>query len=154
MLTLVTKNGGELRSDVFAALLKHHLSDGVLFGCECSVVSGAIRVSSGALIACGHIVTIDSEDLAATSGDELVIKINLSDGSASFILRDSTEHIQEDLFAGGSTYEVQLATYTLLGSTTSSVTRTLGKPSEGRTITTGSAEPVNPSKGDIWFVTE
>ena len=153
MLTLITKNGGELTSDVFAALMERHLTDGVLFGCDCSAVSGAIRVSSGVIVACGHIITVESEDIAVTTGAELIVRIDTTDDTASFVARDTIDLTQENLFDDGFIYEVQLATYTILGSSVSSVTKTLGKSSPRNNITTGSTEPTNPSAGDIWFVT-
>lgn len=152
--SLLTKSGGNTSSTQFAGLMSRALKDGVIYGCECTVLSGGINIESGVIVASGFMIAIDGETITPASGNEVVVKINISDGSASVVIRETAALTQEDIFNGGDEYEVQLATYTISGSAVTSVTRTLERASAKTNTYTGSTEPANPSKGDIWFVTE
>lgn len=152
-VSLLTKSGGSTSSTQFAGAMKSALTDGVIYGCDCTVSGGGINISSGLIIASGFMIAVDAEAITPTSGNQIVIKINVSDGSAAIITRESAALIQEDVFDGGDEYEVELATYTISGSSVSAVAKTLGRSSGNSNITVDSAEPANPEKGDIWFVT-
>lgn len=153
-VSLLSKAGANTSSLQMASFFYRALTDGVLTGCDCNVVSGSITVDSGVVLMGGFMVAVEAETITPTAGDEIVIKINISDGTATISTRTATTLTQDDLFNGGYEYEVQLATYAVLGSSVSAVKKTLGTARANSGITTGSAEPANPSKGDIWFVTE
>lgn len=151
--SLLTKLGGNTSSTQFAGAMKSALTDGVIYGCDCAVSSGNINVSSGLIIASGFMIAVDAETIAPTSGNQIVVKINIADGSAAIIAREAATLTQEDVFNGGDEYEVELATYTINGSAVAAVTKTLGRASANSNITIASSEPASPEKGDIWFVT-
>lgn len=152
-VSLLTKSGGNTSSTQFAGAMKSALTDGVIYGCDCTVSGGSIYISSGLIIASGFMIAVESETITPTSGNQIVVKINVSDGSASIITRESSALTQENIFDGGDEYEVELATYTISGSSVAYVAKTLGRASANSNIAIGTAEPSSPQKGDIWFVT-
>ena len=151
--SLLTKSDGVTSSTQFAGAMKSALTDGVIFGCDCTALGGGINISSGLIIMSGFMIAVEAETITPAAGNQIVVKINVSEGSASIITRESSTLTQENIFNGGDEYEVELATYTISGSSVSSVIKTLGRASANSNIAIGASEPNSPQKGDIWLVT-
>lgn len=150
-VTLQTKNGGSGTSTLLGGSLNGALADGVLYGCACTMVNGAISIGAGAIIMAGRWVTFTGEALTPTTGSEVIVHINTAEGTAQLIARAAAALIQEDIYASGDEYEVQLCTYTTNGSTVTAVTRTLPAAKPGNRIFVQSAQPTSPQTGDLWF---
>lgn len=151
--SLLTKSGAYTTSQQMAAFFNRALMDGVLTGCECNATSGGLTVTSGVMMLSGFMVSIDSQTFAPATSGEIVVKINIADGTADILTRPVADLVKEDLFNGGDEYEAQLATYTVSGSSITAALRTLSAATANSGITVSSIEPVNPVKGDIWIVT-
>lgn len=148
---LLTKSTGTMTSTQFAGLFNRSLSDGAVYGVEITLNNGSISVGSGLLVMGGMVVAVVAETLTPSSGSELVCSINTTTGTAELITRAATALVQEDLYNGGDEYEIQLATYTVSGSSAGSVTKTVKTASAMSEIYVQQAQPSNPQNGALWF---
>lgn len=162
---------------IYDSLLSNQ--SGILGNLICEKVGdNTVRLSGGGASNQGYILRIpegENEDLTITSGGagnqryDLVVSEftkgggDLADAHVLKIVtgKASTSPSDPDLITStiintGDVNQVALFRVILDGTTISAIETITPSNSQnmGRTITTGPAEPANPSKGDIWFVTE
>lgn len=152
---------------------------GILGSLTCEKVDdNTVRLSGGGASNQGYIIRIpvgESEDLTITSGGagtkryDLIVAefikgggdvadthlFKVVTGTASTSPSDPAL-ITSAINNTGDINQVALFRVVLDGTTISTIEQLAVNASQkqGRTITTGATEPTNPSKGDIWFVTE
>ena len=110
---------------------------GILTGCGLTAVGGAqVQIRDGYLILCGRVCKVSQEVIYAnlsTNGvqeGQLVTVIDLSNAEnpIKFEVRlPKGELIQEDINAGGTIYELEIATYTADELSVKSITTTANK---------------------------
>lgn len=126
MITLKQYDGSLVAPADDAALYAHLDSRaGVIAGCEIAHLgANQISIAAGYGLICGRVFEIEAETILAelaasgTQSGRLLVQINLANASApiSFVTQAATslpELVQEDLNAGGTTYQLVLATYTV-----------------------------------------
>jgi len=106
------------------ATLYQHLEkrSGIISGCEVTSVGGLqLQIASGYGIICGRVFAIEQETVTATAGSDvngrLLVVVNTANAQApiSFVTQAAAvlpSLVQEDINAGGSVYQLPLATYT------------------------------------------
>lgn len=158
MFIVQSDNGVNVLPQYDAKLYRAALTDGVLDGCAVSASGINVIVDTGALIACGRVVIIDSPQvILATSSGSGYIKMTLDIDSAStpvtISLTSSSTVVREDINNSGTKYELIIGTYTSNGST-ASATKTLAVavPNAPR-IRYGTATPSSSlgNNGDIYI---
>lgn len=126
MITLKQYDGSLVAPADDAALYAHLDSRaGVIAGCEIAHLgANQISIAAGYGLICGRVFEIEAETILAelaasgTQSGRLLVQINLANASApiSFVTQAAAslpELVQEDLNAGGTTYQLVLATYTV-----------------------------------------
>lgn len=110
---------------------------GILTGCGLTAVGGAqVQIRDGYLILCGRVCKVSQEVLHAnlsengTQEGQLVAAINLSNAENPIKLETRLpkgELMQGDINAGGTVYELEIATYTADELSVKSITTTANK---------------------------
>lgn len=146
---------------------------GILTGCGLTAVGGAqVQIRDGYLILCGRVCKVSQEVIYAnlsTNGvqeGQLVTVIDLSNAEnpIKFEVRlPKGELIQEDINAGGTIYELEIATYTADELSVKSITttankiglakeKTLGQPSGIATLDSSGKLAQMPTAADVGAV--
>ncbi len=98
---------------------------GIFKGCNITKGTGnKIKISSGRIVICGRVVVLEDEEINAklspsgTQNGRLILRIDISKGLEEAaqlytqVSANSSKLVQEDINAGGTIYELLLASYT------------------------------------------
>lgn len=146
MPELITRNGGQMSSQNFMRLIKQVIPDKIIDGCAITKSGSTIYIAAGHIVAGGALVEVDAASITVSASGELVLRINTADTTpARIIARTAATLTQQDLTNGGTTYEMQLATYVYGTNSISLLKVTAGSSSTASSSSASSGSTSNTS---------
>ena len=163
-VNLMTVSSGVVSAENDAAIQNFFAGgrSGILSGVIISALSGnSVKVSNGYLLIMGRLAEVEETVVSAalvsenTAPGKIWLEINLGDAENPASIRSAAgkslpELVQEDLSAGGSIYQMELAAYTAGTTAVSGLTPTAARLASPKGITVAETEPELPAVGDLW----